>query len=429
MRNGILQRSDLEEAIKKLGDKDLCADPNLLDQFTNKAHEPNYKLRELSISKNILTRSIANALESLYPDKYLQAEWIRTWGDYILLLTQEVPSNDLNISETIINILDKMTKAVLSTRASKDNALVERSNNRRSTLHPFQKAIIWTIRSIKALYGDIERFTGTSDSSQDQIKATIKTIMHRLNFHNHDEKLHKDMQQTTDNCQREKSGPVSDVSPGVIDYVSNNPSLYPNLLQILTSKESLNEKRRGIKRSGAAKAKKVARIPSPPPTNPSTILEYKLLPEGKVFIPFGHPQINTIQNKSKIEVVSKEPQIKIVYPDDPENSLLMLQQTNYIDQSSILPHQVMERSSSIDMDIQDNSLQEEYSPSNATIVIRQAVDIENSLRPDEMIKRKHSKHSINNSSCDDTIDDSAVHMNRVDIVDTDGNVSGRYYIH
>ena len=426
---GTLQRSDLEEAIKKLGDEDLCTDPNLLDQFTNKEYEPNYKLRELLISKNILTRSIANALESLYPDKYLQAEWIRTWGDYILLLTQEAPSNDLNVSERIINILDKMTKAVRSTRASKDNALAERSNNRRSTLHAFQKAIIWTIRSIKALYEDIERFTGTCDSSQDQIKATIKTIMHRLNLHNHDEKFHKDMHQTTDNCQRENSGPVSDVSPGVIDYVSNNPSLYPNLLQILTSKESVNEKRRGIKRSGAAKAKKVARTPSPPPTNPSTILEYKLLPEGKVFIPFGHPQVNTIQDKGKIEIVSKEPQIKIVYPDDPENSLLMLQQTNYMDQSSILHHQVIERSSSIDMDIQDNSLQEAYSPSNATVVIRQAVDIENSLRQDEMIKRKHSKHGISNSSCDDTVDDSAVHMNHVDIVDTEGNINGRYYIH
>ena len=126
---------------------------------------------------------------------------------------------------------------------------------------------------------------------------------------------------------------------------------------------------------------------------------------------------------------SKEPQIKIVYPDDPENSLLMLQQTNYMDQSSILHHQVIERSSSIDMDIQDNSLQEAYSPSNATIVIRQAVDIENSLRQDELIKRKHSKHGISNSSCDDTVDDSAVHMNQVDIVDTEGNINGRYYIH
>ena len=56
---GTLQRSDLEEAIKQLGDEHLCSDPNLLDQFTNKENEPNYKLRELSISKNILTRSIA----------------------------------------------------------------------------------------------------------------------------------------------------------------------------------------------------------------------------------------------------------------------------------------------------------------------------------------------------------------------------------
>jgi len=165
--------------------------------------------------------------------------------------------------------------------------------------------------------------------------------------------------------------------------------------------------------------------------NPTQILEYKLSIEGKVHIPVDHPQIDRIRNKDRIEIVSKEPQIKIVYPDDPENMLLMLQQqqTQYsVSDSSILQDNVQSiKHGAAKSILQSNILQEDYSsPDGTTIVIRG--NIENSEQ--EYVKEDfiNDKSIKSNSSTTDNEKNNFVRMNPVDIVDADGNINEHYYI-
>ena len=222
-------------------------------------------------------------------------------------------------------------------------------------------------------------------------------------------------------------------------------NLYQHPISSLSVAEFMGENKKKGTRIRGNKKKKTSRLSSPPPANPSTILEYKLFPGGKVHIPFGHPQIDSVQNKSRIEIVSKDPQIKIVYPDDPENSLLMLQQQNVSEQLSVLQDGFDKNPK--DTNLQETTLHEEYEPGSTTIVITEAIEDNERVSNWETRNDKNLptlKHSNDKSKQNDSEvrfkdtrstfrtyaseGNGAIHFNQVHIVDAEGNINEQYYI-
>ena len=411
-----------------------------------KVNQNEISFKDLTNETRILSTKTADVLETLFPEKIVQAEWIRVCAYFIKLMTQQ-PSTTIN-SHTVSDqlrepfasdknlILDKMLTLVSGIILGGEKNKTSRENNQQTNqLHLIQKALLWTIKSLKSLHSHVQSYLIAFANQEDGQDWRLMTC--RFNFNDYDAKFHKTAQsfssQTTNPCDNEAFYDVQNSAPRTTKFNTKRPKLYQNVFNCLTFKEDLGEGRIRGRRARAGKVKQNKRQPSPPPTNPSTILEYKLSVEEKVHIPLGHPQIESIKNRNRFEIVTKEPQIKIVYPDDPENMLLMLQQQHQqqpnfsaSEQMSVLQDSVgvTKQGSPVKSILQANILQGDYSSSDGTtIVISENVD-ENFVK----------KGTIDTTSVKSTIDaigierNNMVRINQVDIVDAEGHINENYYM-
>ena len=456
-----LMKSDFEDLVKRVDGDKRFGELTSLDLSINKCGKEGLKSQNVSSAIQLLSRKTADAIEALFPDKKAQAEWIRVWSDFFELMTENL-SFGSSISEGLgepylsekIGILDKISDLVLNTRGCLNTKLINvKESNYLKTLQPFQKATIWTVKSVKSLYNNLQAYLTAYGDNTDGKATMLRT--NRLSFHDPDESYHRAAQQhanhidgeVIDSSLIEKNEKVSITEKTSQILTTRRPNLYKTLLSSLSLKETIGvDKEKGI-RIRANRKKKLKRLPSPPPTNPSTILEYKLSPDGKVHIPLGHPQVDSVQDKSKLEIISKEPQIKIVYPDDPENSLLMLQQQSVSEQLSVL--QEGEEQNSREACYQETILHDEYTAGSATIVITEAIEGNGCVT--ECDKSNHNPIPMPSCTSSDTLtqnklgegirdlknhlsrynnggNSGMVHLNQVDIVDADGNINERYYI-
>ena len=317
---------------------------------------PTEKCEHQQIQKNrLLSREMADAMGLLFPDKQIENEWIQVWSDFYEIAVGESVKNNFstvcgfgepNLLQKV-KVLNKMYSMTKNTRVLNQKLLQnegQRCYLRPLPLQPYQKAIMWTIKSLKLLYNDLKDHFVSHTAHEDSYTVLSTS---RLNCCKHDDEYHGTIQKYMTKNIKSNKGKERPIFPMECSFIHNgiyqnttgvssdslSNLLYNHPLTSLSIKESLHEekcRRRSICANKKKGKSKISRPPtSPPPANPREILEYKLSIEGKVHMPLGHPQIDTIQNKSKIQVVSKEPQIKIVYPDDPENSLLMLQQQQH----------------------------------------------------------------------------------------------------
>ena len=397
----------------------------------------------------ILNNMIANTLEMFFPDKGKQVQWIRIWNDFVQLMTQHPPLSSRNhvfsdgfgepFLSNKLEALDKMINLVNGTVPIKDKNKTRQENTKqRRTLQSFQKAILWTIQSLKSIHSHMQSYISALSGKEEVRNWILPTS--RFNFNNYDSKFYETLlnditvksKSNTYRFVHERSQRVQKSAREDSAIMTKRPNLYSNILNSLTLKEDYCDGRVKEKKQRYRKLKQKKRKPSPPPTNPSTTLEYKLSVEGKVHIPLGHPQIESIKNKNRLEIVSKEPQIKIVYPDDPENMLLMLQQQQPIypvsDQLSILQDDVgIMKQGSVKSFLQANILQEDYSAlDGTTIVIRGGIENDGS----DYVKRDGTDNKLVKSDSEE-VDNERNDMARrdpVDLVDADGHINDHYYI-
>ena len=397
----------------------------------------------------ILNNMIANTLEMFFPDKGKQVQWIRIWNDFVQLMTQHPPLSSSNhvfsdgfgepFLSNKLQALDKMINLVNGTVPIKDKSKTRQENAKQTrTLQPFQKAILWTIQSLKSIYSHMQSYIITLSDKEEVRDLALPT--NQFNFNKYDSKFYENLlnvitvksKSNTNKFVHERSQRVQKSAREESAIMTKRPNLYSNILNSLTLKEDYCDGRVKEKKQRYRKLKQKKRKPSPPPTNPSTTLEYKLSVDGKVHIPLGHPQIERIKNKNRLEIVSKEPQIKIVYPDDPENMLLMLQQQQPLypvsDQFSILQDDVeVMKQGSVKSFLQTNMLQEDYSAlDGTTIVIRGAIENNGAdyVKRDDIDNKlvKNDAEEVDNERNDIARRDS------VDLVDADGHINDHYYI-
>ena len=445
-----LTKSDLEDLISSGKDSNLMAsDLQSLNDAINQYQKPNHSqttiFEDETFDSRIISHSTMNALKIIFPEKIEQVKWIKIWNDFAQLMTQQNPSSENNhmlskgfgepfLSDKV-QILDDMAKQVNGTYSIREiNKTKREINHQINKLLPFQRAILWTIKSLRSVYSHMQSYLIAFGDKDDGQELSVNTS--HFNFHYYDTKFYNILQNSNkrkinsneNKFARERYHHVPKENP---TFLTKRPNLYLQFLTSLRLQEDIEECKIKGRRARVGKLKRSIRKSSPPPTNPTQILEYKLSIEGKVHIPVDHPQIDRIRNKDRIEIVSKEPQIKIVYPDDPENMLLMLQQqqTQYsLSDSSILQDNVQSSKHGPAKSIlQANILQEDFSsPDGTTIVIRG--NIENSEQ--EYVKEDfiNDKSIKSNSSTIDNEKNNFVRINPVDIVDADGNINEHYYI-